>query len=378
MRLRDDGCMNVIHICDDFVTGGIESVVMDLCGTLKSSGVKTSVLFLYGHDEYPIARRTAEITPLGMERRIRMDPRGVLRLRSIAEALRPDIFHCHGYYSALAPILLRFMGIHVPVLYTVHSELQHWGRRTDFLIRRVSRWADAVTAISPQAADCISSLTDGDVTPDVVMNGIDVMRVTPSAEFCREAKRKEVGAGPGTLVFVMVATLYCRKDHPTLFEAFAKTLPQMGNVQLWLVGDGDQRGSLENLAAKLGITQETKFLGKRSDVVELLASSDVFVLSSHNEGIPISLIEAACAGLPVIATELGGIAYLKSQGLPILLVKEHDTDALSDSLLKMLDGRTRSALATSVRSQAQNLFLIQRTADDYMRLYQRLAASYRN
>ncbi len=365
--------MNVVHICDDFITGGIESVVMDLCGTLQTKGVNTTVLFLYGQDEYPLAKRTAEVVPLGMERRIRMDPRGVARLSAMVEVLRPTVFHCHGYYSALAPILLRLAGIHVPVLYTVHSELQHWGRRTDFLIRRVSRWADAVTAISPQAADCIHDLTGGAITPHVVMNGIDVMRVTPPVTFSRETKRSEMSANQGTLVFIMVATLYSRKDHPTLFRAFAEAQAQLGDVQLWLVGEGDQRASLETLAANLGVAGKTKFLGKRSDVVELLAASDVFVLSSHNEGIPISLIEAACAGLPVIATELGGIAYLQRQGLPMLLVKEHDASALCNSLLQMLDCSRRAALASSVREHAHQLFLIQRTAEDYMRLYRQLA-----
>jgi glycosyltransferase involved in cell wall biosynthesis len=115
------------------------------------------------------------------------------------------------------------------------------------------------------------------------------------------------------------------------------------------------------------------FLGIRSDVIELLAASDVFVLSSHIEGIPISLIEAAFTGLPIIATELGGLAYLQRQGLPILLVKERDVTDLCNRLLEMLDNSRRSALASSLRSSAHGLFLIQRAAEDYMQLYRRLS-----
>lgn len=366
--------MNVIHICDNFVTGGIESVVMDLCGALKAKGLDTSVLFLYGRDEYPQEKRTATVLPLGMESRIRMDPRGVVRLKSLTEAMRPTVFHCHGYYAALAPILLRLAGIRIPVIYTVHSELQHWGRKTDFLIRRISRWADLVTAISPQAGDCIHALTGGNITPHIVMNGIDPQRVVPSKDFSRELKREGMGVEAGTLVFVMVATLYSRKDHPTLFRAFAKALPHLGDARLWLVGEGDQRASLEALAADLGIAAKTVFLGKRSDVVELLAAADVFVLSSHNEGIPISLLEAAFVGLPIICTCLGGVAYLQREGLPMLLVKENDPSDLCNALQQMTDGKVRSAVALAALSRAHELFVIQRTADGYMDLYRQVTS----
>jgi L-malate glycosyltransferase len=365
--------MNVVHICDDFVTGGIESVVMDLCGALKTKDVETSVLYLYGRDEYVQDERTAKVAPLGMERRIRMDPRGIARLKSLVALIRPTVFHCHGYYSALAPILLRTIGIRVPVVYTVHSEVQHWGWKTDFLIRRISRWADMVTAISPQAADCIYNLTGGRINPHVVMNGIDPNRAKPAMGFSRELKRQNMGVCPRTLVFIMVATMCSQKDHPTLLRAFAKALPQLGDVQLWLVGDGNERASLEALVSGLGIAENTVFLGKRSDVIELLAASDVFVLASHAEGIPISLIEAAFSGLPIIATELGGLAYLQRQGLPVLLVRERDVTDLRNGLLQMLDNSRRSALASSVRTSAHGLFLIQRTAEEYLQLYLRLS-----
>ena len=365
--------MRVVHICDDFVTGGIESVVMDLCGALHAKDIETSVLFLYGRDEYPQGERTAEVAPLGMERRIRIDPRGIARLKSLVTLMRPTVFHCHGYYSALAPILLRLLGVRVPVVYTVHAELQSWGWRSDFLIRRISRWADVVTAISPTAADSIHNLTGGRITPHVVMNGINPNRATPAMGFSRELKRQNMGVRPGTLVFTMVATMSLQKDYPTLFRAFGKALPQLGDVRLWLVGNGEQRASLEALAASLGIAENTVFLGTRSDVIELLAASDVFVLSSHTEGIPISLIEAAFTGLPIIATELAGLAYLQRQGLPILLVRESDVTDLCNGLLQMLDNSRRSAPASSVRSCAHGLFQIQRTAEEYMQLYRQLS-----
>lgn len=365
--------MRVVHICDDFVTGGIESLVMDLCGALQTKNIETSVLFLYGRDEYPHGERTAEVAPLGMDRRIRMDPRGIARLKSMVTLKRPTVFHCHGYYSAFAPILLRLLGVRVPVVYTVHAELRDYGWINGFLIRRASLWADVVTAMSPPAADIIHNFTGGRITPHVVMNGIDPNRATPAMGFSRELKRQNMGVRPGTLVFIMVATLYNQKDHPTLFRAFAKALPHLGDVRLWLVGDGYLRASLEALAASLGIADNTVFLGKRSDVIELLAASDVFVLSTHFEGLPISLIEAAFAGLPIIATALGGLTYLQRQGLPMLLVGAHDVTDLCNGLLQMRDNGRRSALASSVRSSAHRLFLIQRTAEDYIQLYRRLS-----
>lgn len=366
--------MRVVHICNFFIVGGIESLLLDLCSSLHKHGVESTILFLYGQDEAPKGNRDGmQVVPLKMARHARVDPRGLLRLRRILLELRPDLLHCHEYYAALAPLLLRCIGLRVPVIYTVHASIFADLQRSDFIIRHVLRWCDQVVAVAPETAASIVSFTRGLVHPLVVLNGINLSRMAPSKGFTREAKREALGIHRDSLVFLTVAALRCQKDHPTLFHAFAQARPRLGDALLLVVGDGDDRANLQTLAIHLGMQDRIVFLGKRRDVVDLLLASDIFVLSSHNEGLPISVIEACCAGLPVVATEVGSLPDLRREGLDVLLTKPGDVESLRNALLLLADPVWRESMARQLADRARAMFSIERTAQGYLSVYHQMA-----
>jgi glycosyltransferase involved in cell wall biosynthesis len=167
----------------------------------------------------------------------------------------------------------------------------------------------------------------------------------------------------------MVAALNKQKDHPTLFRAFSRAIPGMSDPVLWLVGDGPDRQRLERLAKELGIEGRVRFWGRRNDVDQLLSAVDVFVLASHNEGLPISVVEACCTGIPVVATDVGGLAHLRHLGLEILLTPEEDVGALQDALLRLADPAQRKSLSERLAEHARQLLSIERTAKEYLGLY---------
>jgi glycosyltransferase involved in cell wall biosynthesis len=300
---------------------------------------------------------------------MRIDLTGMVRLRRVLLRLKPDILHCHGYYAALASLLLRLTGIRIPILYTVHAGMYRGSQRSDHLIQWVMRRCDQVTTVSHQTAASVRDFSNGTVHPIVVHNGVNLTRISVADNSARMQSRRTFGVEPDRLILMMVAALNKPKDHPTLFRAFAQALPKLGDVELWLVGDGLERRTLEKLSNDLGIAGRVRFWGKRNDVGNLLLATDVFVLASHSEGLPISVVEACCAGIPVVATDVGGLAHLRRLGLEILLTPIKDVGALRDSLLHFADPSHRNSLSERIAERARQLFSIERTAKEYLRLY---------
>ena len=363
--------MKVLHICESFLTGGIESLVFDLCTALRPYGVQSRIVAFYGQT-LPGAAPPHHSTPLirlGMKREVRIDPWGLRRLSCEIRRFGPEVLHCHGYYGALGGLLLRPAGLHIPIVFTVHANIYRGHQRSDFVIRSVIRRCDRVVAVSNQTATTVEKFMDGAVRPEVILNGIDLQRTLPREHFDPITKRIQLGIRGNPMVFLAVASLTKQKDHPTLFRAFSQALTDLGDAYLLVVGDGPERPALEKMANELGLTDRIRFLGRRRDVGELLATADVFVLSSHNEGLPISVIEACCVGVPVVASRVGGLADLPAAGLDVLLTPPQDPRALRDALLTLADRRQRQRIARQLRKRAREILSIERTAAQYYAVY---------
>jgi len=364
--------MRVAHICENWVTGGIESLVLDLYGAMQSRGTECAIFILYGEDGLRNMNGSTSPVPIRMKRKLRIDPLGLLRMRSALERWRPDCLHCHGYYAAAAALFLRASGLGSPIVYTVHADVYRGLQKSDFLIRWVAQTSDRVAAVSYQTAASVERFTGGTVRPRVISNGLDLARMKLPPGFSVGEKRQALVLPGSAMIIVSVAALNNQKDHPTLLRAFAESLPQLDDAYLLLVGAGPQRTQLEAMVAALGVKDRVLFLGRRSDVYEILCASDIFVLSSHNEGLPISILEACCAGLPVIATEVSGLTDVRDAGLDLVLTKKEDVDSLRDALLSLTDPLRRQSLGRELRERATQLFSIERTAESYLSLYREL------
>lgn len=308
---------------------------------------------------------------VGMMQRLRLDPAGLFRLRQLIRKDQPDVLHCHTYYAAAGALALRATGLRIPILYTVHANLLKGAQRSDALVGKVLCACDTVAAVSWKTAETVEEYTQGTRTIQVIPNGLDLQRAEVPDSFSAEAKRQSTGIVKGTTVYCSVAALTKQKDHPTLFRAFSKLIQDGSDAVLVLIGAGAQRRALEELAGELKIQDSLRFLGKRDDVREWLAASHVFVLASHGEGMPISIVEASCAGLPIVATDIGGIADLKKLGVDVRLTRHGDVNDLASKMAEAAfaynaeEARKRAALARS-------LFSIYKTAEKYQALYEEL------
>jgi glycosyltransferase involved in cell wall biosynthesis len=273
----------------------------------------------------------------------------VFKVRRHFAANRPDIVHTHlRDATMLGCLAARSLG--VPSVTTIHGT--RWNdsgkeRLRDRLMALSARTCAArVIAVSEAARDAY--LAQGWDRPDrvvVIRNGIDDRR----AEHGGELVRAEFGIEPDEPVITMISGLRREKCHDVAVAAFATVLEKFPRARLLIAGDGPERDSIARAAAALG--DRVILAGYRTDGPELLAVSDVVLLPSSHEALPTTLIEAAAAGLPSVATSTGGIGEIVVDEVTGLLVPAPPSPGpVADALQALLaDPERRAAMGRTAR-----------------------------
>lgn len=184
-----------------------------------------------------------------------------------------------------------------------------------------------------------------------------------------EQKRREFGLGPDVFAFFYVGRLNSVKDLGTMLDAFAALPTDVSSrTRLYLVGDGPEREMLEAKRDMLGLHERATFLGARSDVSEVLMAADAFVMSSISEGLPMALLEAMAAGVPCIATAVGGIPELFGDDRG-LLVPAQDALALADAMASIARSpELRQRLVTNATANLVRHYALDAVANRYLEL----------
>jgi glycosyltransferase involved in cell wall biosynthesis len=153
-------------------------------------------------------------------------------------------------------------------------------------------------------------------------------------------------------------------------NAFRAALSSMPGLRLWMVGDGSERGRLENLAAELGITSQVIFWGQQLDVAPYFSAADAFIMSSKSEGLPISLLQAFSLGLPAIVTDVGGMAEVVRLARAGITVPPADAEGMAGAMIRMAtQDAERTEFSRNALASFQKRFSLKTMADAYMKLY---------
>ncbi|MCS6922926.1 MAG: glycosyltransferase, partial [Fimbriimonadales bacterium] len=186
--------------------------------------------------------------------------------------------------------------------------------------------------------------------------------------------RRREGIQEDALLIVHIGRFTKQKNHEMLIRAFAQLRPP-ASARLLLVGEGELQPQMEQLVRDLGLAEQIRFLGVRSDIPELLNASDIFVLPSRWEGNPMSVMEAMAAGLPVVATAVGGVPELVENGASGLLVPSDDVAALAQALQTLVDNPSlRATMGHKARQVAQERFDARAMTRAYESLYESILA----
>jgi glycosyltransferase involved in cell wall biosynthesis len=278
-----------------------------------------------------------------------------------------DVVHSHEFTMAVyGAVAARLTGR--PHLITMHGTrlfAERWRRRAAL------RWAIhnsiATVGVSQSTADFVEhSLGLAPGTVGVVENGI-----IPLAG-AREPVRVELGIGAEEPLIVAVGNLYKVKGHMVLLRALARLGTRRPDLswRLAIAGRGEEEVALREFVAQNGITSRVTLLGFRTDVPNLLAAGDIWVMPSLSEGLPLSLLEAMFAGKAILASRVGGIPDVVTEEQEALLSAPGDEVELAAQLERLLsDHDLRARLGAAARSHADREYRLERTIDQYERLY---------
>ena len=283
------------------------------------------------------------------ERRYLNAPRLIFILRRLAREKKLDILHGFGAFCDLCARLARGNGL-APILVTGRRSVSHRsGREGRSLFHALAeRWTRnrVDLYISNTRAGQEVMIREEGISPRktrVIHNGLLILPDPPKA-----APEKESGQP----IVISVALLENRKDPACLLRAAALVRDQNLNFRLLMVGDGPLKNEAERLCAELSLEDRVEFLGCRQDVENLLSQAQVFALASCYEGMPVAVMEAMAAGLPVAVTDVGGNAELVQEGVTGFLTPRGDPEALARSMDKLLRGPGAEVASGPGRSNA--------------------------
>jgi glycosyltransferase involved in cell wall biosynthesis len=380
-----DRRIRILHLIESDGIYGAEKVVLHLCQeTLCDAELEPLVGCIVGDTERPSALAQASRVMQVPAVDLRLDKRRMLydlpRLYRTIASLRPQVVHAHGYKASLLAGLLRpFIG--AAVLPTCH--LRFTGETTSLTTRllmraevRYYRWLPYVVAVSSPIRDFV--VASGVLPQHVVVipNGIDLPdEKAPQAE-TRGRIRAELGIASDTFLILNVARLTEQKAQRDIVLACRRLLDVAHDCTALIVGEGELRSTLQESILAMGLEQRVRLLGFRSDIRALMAAADLFVLPSLDEGMPMSLLEAMAARLPIVATPVGAIPDVIEYEKDGLIVPVGHPNALADAIGRCVtDSSLRERLADAAHAKLVSHYSSQAMFRRYRELYRALAGN---
>lgn len=344
----------ILHVIDALNIGGAQELLVLLADKTPKSAYQTLVCVIQSDSTLKsrIESKGVSVFCLNRTRPSIYRPaefiayfyKNIRDIMFICRQHRVDVLHCHLSDAEFAGIPAGWLYGARRIISTVHYPALLPDRKTGdirnhlriALTRLLYRFTTAVVAVSDDVAQQLKSVFR--LAPSkikIIINGIDVeaiRRTLPNYEHLPSPCTQ-----PGLRLITSVGRLMPPKGHGFLVAAMPYLIQKVDNVRLVLAGDGDLRGSLEKLSQDLKVGDVTVFLGSRSDVPDILALSDVFVLPSVSEGTSLALLEAMAASKPIVATDIPGNRAVLRHGHNCLLVPSGNPEKLAEAIVFLLN-----------------------------------------
>lgn len=369
--VRSTNVERVAIVISQLRVGGAERVVVHLAAALASLAVQPLVICIKEKGEFARELEPCGVPVVALQSLRGYDVRAVFRLAGQLRAFQPSVVNVHDYSSVPYVVLAGFLSPRCPIVFTAHGLLyegfEALRRRYRFFSRRLA----AIVAVSPQVRDRHVSYLNWPGTTHVIPNGVpDVQRRAEE----RLAVRKELGLDENEFVFLAVGNARPEKAFEDLIAAASEVRQQCrGRPFCVLIAGrlaGDAYGDQVRRAAQASGVEGLRLLGYRSDVERFYSAADAFVMSSRSEGLPMVLLEAMMAGLPVIGTRVGGIP----EAVPAdcgLLVDPGQPGQLAQAMLVLLTAKENvcERMGSQARQWAAKEFGVGKMVQRYLGVY---------
>lgn len=353
--------------------GGTERLVIEICKQL-SDRVESVVVCLDDRGEWAAELESAGVPVMALRRRPGFQPGLARQIARLISLHRIDVVHCHHYspyvYGLLASVVTR-----AQLVFTEHGRLAD----DDPSLKRrlvnpfLSMLGGRVCAVSGDLKQHMVAEGFPERRIQVVYNGIDPAR-RPTA-IHRHVAREMLGLPMDSFVVGTVGRLDAVKNLRLMLQAHCRVLERYPAARAVIVGDGPERAALQATAAELGIEHAVMFAGYRSDVRMLMPAFDVYLNTSNYEGVSLTILEAMAAGVPVVATRVGGNPEVVVDQETGVLVPQR-ARAIADAVARLAyEPRRRRILGDAGRWRVMRHFSMARMVNDYATLYLGLAST---
>jgi glycosyltransferase involved in cell wall biosynthesis len=369
--------IRVLWLTKGLGPGGAERLLVSFASLADRERFDLRAAYLLPWKDHLVAELAgAGVPAVCLDGRREVDPRWARRLRRLVRDDHIDVVHFHSpLVAAFARPALRVLPRpdRPALMGTEHNVWSSHHPATRAANRLTLPLEDVTIAVSEEVRVSMPPRLAG--RTEVVIHGVDVDAIA-ARRGERDAARAELGVGGDELLVVTVANLRAQKDYPTMMRAARRLADGDEPVRFVSVGQGPLAEELERERDRLHLGRQFRFLGYREDPIRVLVAADLFCLSSRFEGLPISLLEAMAAGLPVAATRVGGVPAVVTDGREGRLVPAGDPVALAAALSELCEpgfrGRCAAAAAERVR-----FFGIHTAVTRQQTIYERLAGRRR-
>ena len=353
----------------------MERVVVHLAKGLSSRGIATMVVCLQNPGELA---QELEGTGVHFEALYSLTSKNISalwRLRTLLWRFCPSVINIHDYASAPYAVPANWLD-RAPILFTAHGLLYEGFDKLRRRYRFFSRFFSRLTAVSETVADRHKAYLSWSGHVSVIRNGVPAIQRNARL---RDAVRAELGIRPDVLLFLAVGNPRPEKGFEYLIDATAILRDTEGRERDFVVAiagkltDSEYCRMLHRRVEERSVQDRFRFIGFRNDTLALYSAADVFVLSSRSEGLPMVILEAMMAGLPVIATRVGGVP--DAVGDRGLLVEVANPEQLAFAMGRILSEEgLADRLGCIGREHALSTYGVERMVDDYIACYDALVA----
>jgi len=361
--------MNILYVIWSLKTGGAERCVVNLAKGLDKTKYNPIVCCLNAKGELAQELEKEGILVIALNKRGKFDFSVVRKLVEIMQVNHIQVAHTHlwgaNFWGRLAA---KKAG--VPVVIAHEHGIEQWrGRFHSYLDKVLYKNTDRVVFVSEASRNLFLSMVK--VGPEkcrVVYNGVDVARSQVTGH--RSQVRKSLGLKDDDFIITSIGRLVKEKGHEYSLGALKLVLEKRPNTKALIVGDGQRMEELRSLKEKLGLNGSVNFLGKRDDIQDILSATDIFVLASTKEAMPLSILEAMASAKTVIATDVGGNRELVVNEKTGLLVPAKNSRALAEAILRVMDNlELAEQMAANGQKQVRESFSTDRWIKNIESLY---------
>lgn len=368
---RNNKDLRVLIALSELRPGGMEKVVALLAEGLNKRKVQVRVVCIQRDGALAASLKKKKIDVTALNSLKGRDIKAILRLYSLLKQFRPSVINVHDYSSLPYVVLSSWLSIRTPIIFTAHGLLYEGFENLRTRYRLFSWGVREITAVSEKVAERHRNYLNWKKQIKIIPNGVPYIT---HASGIRTEIRKTLDTEDNATVYLSVGNFRPEKGFEDLIKAASILHQRKPNIpwEIWIVGDLS-RSSYSNqvieLSRSLGLENRIKFLGFRKDVSHLYQACDAFVLSSKSEGLPMVILEAMMAGLPIVATKVGGVP--KALGKYGILVEPQNPLALAQGMENILSNiQQAKQMGELARARAQKEFSVKKMVDNYIKFYQ--------